>query len=157
MGIKNVADLVQLNPSYPDALNPTRKNAHIVPVQVTRTMTSATKVAVLPADATIIAIFKYIQTASNAGTTATVTFAGNSTGPGGPGALAFGSDNVLAAGGSTGFITTPTVNFVNGIFTLERAPATQTMGDQVITATYAETGTASSTGGPFNYLILYVR
>lgn len=156
MGIKNVADLTQLNPSYPDALNPTRKNRHVVPVQVTRAMTSATKIAVLPADATVVSIMKYIQTASNAGTTASVTFTGQGVGPSGP-ALAFGSDNVLAAGGSFGFITSPTVNFTSGIMNLERPPAVQTMGDQIIYATYAETGTASSTGGPFIYLIEYVR
>lgn len=156
MGIKNVADLTQLNPAYPDALNPVRKEYHLVPVMVTRSMTTATKIAVLPADATVLGIRKYIQTASNAGTTASVTFTGQGVGPQGQ-AMNFGSDNVLAAGGSAGFITSPTVNTSTGEFNLERAPATQTSGDIIVYGTYAETGTASTTGGPFYYVIEYVR
>jgi hypothetical protein len=30
-------------------------------------------------------------------------------------------------------------------------------GDLTVTAVYAETGTASTTGGPWNYVITYVR
>jgi hypothetical protein len=156
MGIKQVADLTQLNPSYPDALNPTRKAYHLVPVTVSRTNTTATKIAVLPADATVLGIRRYIQTASNAGTTATVTFTGQGVGPQGQ-AMTFGSDNVLVTTGNTGPITAPTVNTSTGIMNLERPPATQTSGDIIVYATYAETGTASTAGGPFIYVIEYVR
>lgn len=155
MGIKAVADLTQLNPAFPDALNPVRKDYYIVPFQVARTNTSAFKVAVLPADATILGFRFYIQTPSNAGTTATVTLTGQGVGPSGQ-AFTFGSQSVLAAAGNTGLMNA-TVNTATGIFNLERAPATQTSGDIIIYAVYAETGTASSTGGPFYFTIEYTR
>jgi hypothetical protein len=155
MGIKSVADLVPLNPTQISPLNPVRKMALIVPFQVVRTNTTATKVAVLPADATIVGIRYYIQTPSNAGTTASVTLTGQGVGPGGQ-TFAFGSQNVLAAGGNTGLMNA-TVNIATGVFNLERPPAVQTSGDIIIYATYAETGTASTTGGPFYFIIEYVR
>lgn len=155
MGIKQVADLTQLNPSFPDALNPVRKDYHLVPFQVARTNTSAFKVAVLPADATILGIRFYIQTPSNAGTTATVALTGQGVGPSGA-TFNFGSQSVLAAAGNTGLMNA-TVNTVTGIFNLERPPAQQTSGDIIIYAQYAETGSASTTGGPFYFVIEYVR
>jgi hypothetical protein len=153
MGIKSVADLVPLNPAYPDALNATRKAYVLVPFQVTRSNTTATKVAVLPADATILGIRYYIQTASNATTTATVTLTGQGVGPQGQ-TFAFGSQNVLITGYD---LMAANVNILTGVFNLERPPATQTSGDIIIYATYAETGTASTTGGPFYFVIEYVR
>lgn len=156
MGIKNVADLTQLNPAYPDALNPVRKEYHLVPFAVARTNTTAFKVAVLPADATILGIRYYIPTASNAGTTAGVVLTG--VGSAGAGAVnfTFGTQSVLAAAGTNGLMQA-TVNTTTGIFNLERAPAQQTQGDITVYAQYAETGTASSTGGPFYFVIEYVR
>lgn len=155
MGIKSVADLVPLNPTMISPLQPVRKQYHLVPFQVVRTNTTATKVAVLPADATILGIRYYIQTASNATTTAGVTFTGQGVGPGGA-TFAFGTQSVLAAAGNTGLMNA-TVNTVTGLFNLERPPAVQTSGDIIIYATYAETGTASSTGGPFYFVIEYTR
>jgi hypothetical protein len=155
VGIKNVADLVPLNPAYPDALNPARKAYHVVAFSVARTTTTATKVAVLPADATILGIRYYIETASNAGTTAGVTLTGTGTAPT-PVTFAFGTQSVLAAAGNTGLMNA-TVNRTTGIFNLERAPAQQTQGDIIVYAQYAETGTASTAGGPFDFVIEYVR
>lgn len=155
MGIKSVADLIPLNPTQISPLGPTRKDYHLVPFQVLRTNTSATKVAVLPADATILGIRFYIQTPSNATTTAVVTLTGQGVGPTGA-TFAFGSQSVLAAAGNTGLMNA-TVNTVTGIFNLERPPAVQTSGDIIIYATYSETGTASTTGGPFYFVIEYVR
>ena len=155
MGFKNVADLVPLNPSYPDALNPVRKERVIVPFQVLRSNTTPVKVAVLPADATILGFQYFIQTPSNATTTAIVTLTGQGVGPQGQ-TFAFGSQSVLAAAGNTGWMNA-TVNILTGIFNLERAPATQTSGDIIIYATYSETGTASTTGGPFYFVIDYTR
>jgi hypothetical protein len=154
MGIKSVADLVPLNPAYPDALNPTRKAYVLVPFQVLRTETTATKVAVLPADATILGIRWYVQTPSSGGgiTNATVTLTGQGVGPQGA-TFNFGSQTVFAAG--YGFMGT--VNTVTGVFNLERPPATQTSGDIIIFATYADVGGASTTGGPFYFVIEYVR
>jgi hypothetical protein len=155
MGIKNVADLVPLNPSYPDALNPVRRDYIVVPFQVQRTNTTAVKVAVLPADATILGIRYYVQTPTSGGgtTAATVTLTGQGVGPGGA-TFAFGSQSVFAAG--TGLMNA-TVNTVTGIFNLERPPATQTSGDIIVYATYAETGGTSTAGGPFYFIIEYVR
>lgn len=153
MGIKNVADLVQLNPSYPDAQNPVRKSRLVVPFQVARSNTTAVKVAVLPADATITGFQWYVQTASNATTTAVVTLTGQGVGPTGQ-TFAFGSQSVLATG--SGWMNA-TTNILTGVFNLERAPAVQTSGDIIIYATYSETGTASTAGGPFYFLIDYVR
>jgi hypothetical protein len=153
MGIKNVADLISLNPSYPDAQNPVRKSRLVVPFQVLRTNTTAIKVAVLPADATIVGFTWFIQTASNATTTATVTLTGQGVGPTGQ-TFAFGSQNVLVTGT---YLMNSTVNILTGTFNLERPPAVQTSGDIIIYATYAETGTASTTGGPFYCIIDYVR
>jgi hypothetical protein len=153
MGIKNVADLISLNPSYPDAQNPVRKSRLVVPFQVLRTNTTAIKVAVLPADATIVGFTWFIQTASNATTTATVTLTGQGVGPTGQ-TFAFGSQNVLVTGT---YLMNSTVNILTGTFNLERPPAVQTSGDIIVYATYAETGTASTTGGPFYCIIDYVR
>jgi hypothetical protein len=152
MGIKQVADLVPLNPTQISPIGPARKAYHLVPFQVDRTETVATKEAVLPADATILGIRWYVQTPSNAGTTATVTLTGQGVGPGGA-TFNFGSQSVLA----TGYGFMGTVNTVTGVFNLERPPAVQTSGDIIIYATYAETGTASTAGGPFYFVIEYVR
>lgn len=159
MGIKNVADIVQLNPSYPDALNPVRKSYLVVPFAVTRSNTTATKVAVLPADATILGFRMYSTTASNASLTASIALTGQGVGPGGQ-AMNFGTFNVLAAGGltpGTVLLNTTVGPSGTGVYNLERAPAVQTQGDMIIYATYAETGTASSTGGPWYFVIEYVR
>lgn len=153
MGIKSVADLVPLNPTQISPLNPVRKAYHVVPFQAVRTNTTATKVAVLPADATILGIRMYIQTASNAGTTASVALTGQGVGPSGA-TFNFGTFSVLTAGTS---LLNTTVNTVTGVFNLERPPAVQTSGDIIIYATYAETGTASTAGGPFYFVIEYVR
>lgn len=155
MGIKNVADLVPLNPTMVSPDYPTRKDYHLVPFSVARTDTVAKKVAVLPADATILGFRFYIEVPSNATTTAIVTLTGQGVGPSGA-TFAFGSQNVLAAAGNTG-IMNATVNRVTGIFNLERPPAVQTSGDIIIYATYSETGTASTLGGPFDFVIEYVR
>src|SRR5712664_1358822 len=155
MGIKSVADLVPLNPTQISPIGPVRKDYHLVPFQVARTDTVAKNVAVLPADATILGFRFYIQTPSNAGTTGIVTLTGQGVGPTGA-TFSFGSQSVLAAAGNTGLMNA-TVNTVTCIFNLERPPAVQTSGDIIIYATYSETGTASTTGCPFYFVIEYVR
>lgn len=157
MGYKQVADLTELNPAFPSPLNPVRKEYAIVPFQVTRSNTTAFKAAVLPADATILGFRLYSQTASNAGTTATIALTGVGVGPSGA-TFNFGTFSVLAGGVGAGtYLLNTTVNPVTGTFNLERPPATQTSGDIYINAVYAETGTASTTGGPWNILVEYTR
>lgn len=149
-------DLVPLNPAYPDALNPVRKEYAIVPFQVLRTDTAASiKKAVLPADATILGFRFYIQTPTSGGgtTAATVTLTGKGVGPTGA-TFAFGSQSVFAAGT---YLMNSTVNTVTGVFNLERPPATQTSGDIYIFAQYAEVGGTSTTGGPFYVVVEYAR
>jgi hypothetical protein len=153
MGIKSVADLVPLNPAQITPITPERKSRLVVPFQVLRSNTTATKVAVLPADATITGFQWFVQTPSNATTTAIVTLTGQGVGPSGQ-TFAFGSQSVLTAG--SGWMNA-TANILTGVFNLERAPATQTSGDIIIYATYSETGNASTAGGPFYFLIDYVR
>jgi hypothetical protein len=157
MGIKNVADLNPLNPAYPDALNPTSKQLVIVPFQILRADTTVMKQAVIPADATILGFRIYGQTASNAGTSANITLTGQGVGPGGQ-AFNFGTFSVLAGGVGAGtYLLNTTSNPLTGVFNLERPPATQTSGDIIIYGVYAEVGTASNAGGPWNFVIEYVR
>lgn len=147
----NTQDLNPLNPAYPTPLVPVRKEFAIVPFSVSRTETTVgTKQAVLPDDATILGIRYYNNTAaSNAGTTATVTITATPLGPGSGGAYVLGTFDAKGTALGSGFITSSTE------FNLFRAGA-QT-GDILITANYAETGTASTTGGPWIFLIEYTR
>lgn len=157
MGYKNVGDIIQLNPAYPSPLNPVRKEYAIVPFQVLRTDTATNvKKAVLPADATILGFRLYSSTASNATTTATIHLYGQGVGPTGQ-TFDFGTFDVKTAFGAGTFLLNTTVNILTGTFNLERPPAVQTSGDIYIYATYAETGTASSTGGPWYILVEYTR
>lgn len=155
MGIKNVADLIPLNPAMVSPDSPVRKSRLVVPFQVVRTNTTATKVAVLPADATILGFTWYIQVPTSGGGTtgATVTMTGQGVGPTGQ-TFAFGAQSVFAGGT---YLMNSTVNILTGTFNLERPPAVQTSGDIIIYATYAEAGGTSTTGGPFYCVIDYVR
>src|SRR5260370_18472878 len=121
MGYLNVTDLNQLNPAYPTPLVPTRKHYHLVPFQVVRTDTTLIKQAVLPADATILGFRLYSQTASNAGTSATIALTGQGVGPTGQ-AFNFGTFNVLATGtapvGAATYLLNTTSNPLTGVFNL---------------------------------------
>lgn len=146
----NAQDLTPLNPDYPSPLNPVRKEYAIVPFQVSRSNTTAFKVAVLPDDATILGIRYYNNTAaSNAGTTATVTITATPLGPGSGGQYTLATYDAKGTATGSGFLSSSTE------FNLFRAGA-QT-GDILIKATYAETGTASTAGGPWYFLIEYTR
>ncbi len=146
----NAQDLTPLNPDYPSPLNPVRKEYAIVPFQVTRSNTTAFKVAVLPEDATILGIRYYNNTAaSNAGTTATVTITATPLGPGSGGQYTLGTYDAKGTATGSGFVSSSTE------FNLQRQGAQ--LGDILIKATYAETGTASSAGGPWIFLIEYTR
>ena len=147
MGIK-LDDVSPLNPAYPSPLNMVRKTAVTVAFGASRAMTAATKVAVLPADATILGVKFFPTVASNAGTTATITLTAT--------AVATGAVTTLGVIDVKGTVVSAPVQSAN-YFNLERAPAVQTSGDIYIKATYAETGTASTAGGPFYFTIDYVR
>jgi hypothetical protein len=147
MGIKS-DDVFPLNPAYPSALNMVRKAVQTIAFGTTRAMTTATKVAVLPADATILGSKFFPTTASNAGTTATVTLTATY--------LATNTTVTLGTVDVKGTTNSSPVQGAN-YFNLERAPAATTSGDILIKATYAETGTPSNAGGPFYFTIDFVR
>lgn len=109
---------------------------------ITRTMTSATTLFTLPQDAQIISLEIIGAAVSNAGTTATVAV-GIVGGNGHDYLNAFDVKGATGAGQQT-----PTAA------TLPTAiPLT---ADTTVTATYAETGTASTAGGPWQLCIEYV-
>lgn len=147
MGIK-IQDLAPLNPAYPSPLNAVRKDVALVPFQVSRSMTAATKVAVLAADSTMLGIKFYPTVVPNNVTTATVTITAKF--------IATGTTVTL---GTVNVLTTTASASIEGAnyFNVERPPAVQTSGDIYIFATYAETGTASTAGGPWNFTMTFVR
>jgi hypothetical protein len=101
--------------------------------------------AVLPADASILTIMMEGGTASNAGTSATVSLVvSNDTG-----AISTGTAiDVKTTGATTQIVQMPALPNIQPV------PLT---GDLKITATYAESGTASTAGGPWVFIVTYVR
>lgn len=142
MGLKQV-DLVpftaQISPNVPAA-----KDIQIKAFQVLRTDTVASVKASLPADATVINIYM-VGVASNAVTTATVsvgtTSAANEW---------INGQDVKTAGG----MIRPTTSYSTNLPNVEAYPLGQ---DIAVYAKYAETGGASSAGGPYTVVIEYVR
>ena len=137
-------DVTPFQPTGPTVLIPTAKDTYVKVFQVARTDTGSVLKAVLAADATITRLDFYGGTASDAGTSATVslTVANNS------GTLSTGSVDVKANGATTARIQ------MSNLPNLEPRPL---LGDITIKATYAETGTASTTGGPWFILVEFIR
>lgn len=131
-------------PSPFSAITPASKDARVIVFRASRSDTSATLKAILPGDASIVSIVRQGSVASDAGTTATVTIAATND----AGSVSSGTDDVKTSGAVTGFVT------MSGTPNLQPMPL---RGDIQIKATYAESGTASNTGGPWNYVITYVR
>lgn len=141
MGFKQV-DLV---PFYVSPSNPASKSSENLLIQVSRTDTVASVKSILPADASILGLSVFGSVASDAATTATITFtvANNS------GTISTGSYDVKTNGAVTGGVSNLT-NMPN----LEPLPLN---GDLRISAVYAETGTASTTGGPWRVRVFFTR
>lgn len=106
----------------------------------TNTSGSAAVLGVLPQDAQMIGVTVYGGTGSNAGTTAAVSVGLAS----GTGHEILNGDSVLGAAGLGQY--TP-----SGATLLGKQTA-----DQTITGFYAETGTASTTGGPWTVVVEFV-
>lgn len=142
MGIK----AVELAPfAQVSAITPPGKDVKTKYFSLARTDTTAVVKAVLPFNATIVD-FRIFGAASNAGTTATVSVGTSAT------ATEFiNAQDVKTAGGL--IRPTSTVSATN-LPNLEASPPT---GDVIIWAKYAETGTASSAGGPYIVFIDYVE
>jgi len=143
MGFKQ-SDLVPISSAGPSALTPVAKDPVCKVFQVSRTDTSATLKAVLPANSSIIGITYYPSTASDAGDSATVSFT-----------IANASGTISS--GSVDVKGTTTIAEVSNLTSLPNIEALPAQGDITVKATYAEAGTASSTGGPWKFIVRYVR
>lgn len=139
------SDITPISSTGPTVLIPVSKDVAVKAFSVSRTDTSSTLKCVLPADASILNIVMTGSSNSDAGTTATVTIVVSDN----TGAISTGTAvNVKTAGATTAIVQMPSLP------NLQPVPLT---GDLRITATYAETGTASTTGGPYTFLVTYVR
>lgn len=144
MGFR-ISDIVPLSSTGPTTLIPTSKDVVVKAFSVLRADTSSTLKAVLPADASILTIMMEGGTASNAGTSATVTLVVSDN----TGAISTGTAvDVKTAGATTQIVQMPSLP------NIQPSPLT---GDLKITATYAESGTASTAGGPWTFIVTYVR
>lgn len=137
-------DITVLSSTGPTTNIPVSKDVVVKAFKVATTETSDTLKVVLPADASIIGLKVFGSTASDAGTTATLTFTVANTG----GTISSGTYNVKTNGAVTGEVT------LSGLPNLQPVPLN---GDITIVAKYGETGTASTTGGPWNVLVTYIR
>lgn len=143
MGFKAI-DLTPLASYGPTATTPSNKDVVVKAFLVSRTDTTAVVKAVLPGDATILDI-KIVGVASNAATTATLSIGSTSTST-----EYVNAQDVKTSGG----MIRPTTTFSTNLPNLENTPVTT---DLPIYAKYAETGTASTAGGPYTVIVEYVR
>ncbi len=143
MGIKAI-DITPIASYGPTAVTPPNKDVQVKVFAINRTDTAASVKCVLPADATIIDMRVYTATASDAATTATI-----SVGIPGTNTFYLNTVDVKSAAGRIA-VTTKAANFMN----LENTPLG---ADIQINGIYAETGTASTVGGPFYVTVEYVR
>lgn len=143
MGFR-ISDITPFSPMGPTTLVPTSKDVVAKAFKVSRSDTASVKKAVLPADASILEVIVYGSTSSDAGTSASVTLtvANNS------GTVSTGAVDVKANGAVTDFVQ------MSGLPNLQPGPLT---GDLNINAVYAETGTASTTGGDWYIVVKYIR
>lgn len=128
----------------PSPLIPSSKDVVVKVFKVARTDTTTAVKAVIPADASILSVVFYGGTASNAGTSATITLTAANNG----GTVSSGTYDPKTNGAVTGLVT------MSGLPNVQPVPLN---GDITISAVYAETGTASSAGGPWNVAVTYVR
>lgn len=134
MGIKQQ----ELTPfASPSPITPPTKNSQAKYFQLARTDTTSTVKAMLPAQTSIVGLRFYANANSNAGTTATATITATYTDGT---VIGTGTVNLLTGGN-----TTSQIQFT-GIPNIEPLPL---KGDINISAVYAETGTASTAGGPW--------
>jgi len=128
----------------PTPLIPTSKDVVAKFFQVSRSTLTSTNLCRLPGGSSVIQLRMYGSSNSNAGTSATVTvnISDNT------GVISTGTVDVHANGA-----TSATVQMSN-LPNIQPVPIT---GDLTISAVYAETGTASTSGGPYTFIVEYVR
>ena len=122
---------------------PVAKDVQVKVFQVARTETSSVTKLILPGDATLLKVDRAAATASDAATTATVTVTVANNG----GTVSTFTDNVKSTATTTTFMPS----------TMPNAQPIPVTSDLTVSAVYAETGTASTTGGPWVYVVYYVR
>lgn len=142
MGIKQ-SELIPIGVLGPTPITPGGKADLSKFFQVTRTDTVATLKARVPASVSVAAVTLYGSVNSDALTTATVTLVISNN----AGVISTGTYDVKGAGIVTGLVQ------MTNLPNIEPNPP---LGDLSITATYAETGTASTVGGPWRVRVLYV-
>ena len=137
-------DITPVSSTGPTTLIPTSKDVVIKVFAASRSDTTATLKAVLPADASILSVVVNGSVASDAATSATLTLTAANNG----GTVSTGTYNVKTNGAATGLVT------MSNLPNIQPVPLN---GDITLKATYAETGTASTTGGPWYVVVTYVR
>lgn len=143
MGFKPI-DIVPIASNGPTPISPVPKDVQCKAFQVLRTDTTATTKMMLPGDSTIIDIH-IAGVASDAATTAVVSIGSSVTAT-----EYINAQDVKTAGG----MIRPTSTFSTNLPNLENVPITK---DILIWAKYAETGTASTVGGPYTVFVYHVR
>lgn len=142
MGIK-LTELITPFSNGPTALTPASKSDTCKFFQASRTDTASTLKAVLPAQSSVLSVSLYGSVNSNAGTTATLTVnISNNTG-----VISTGTVNLLTGGATTAAVA------MSALPNIEPQPL---LGDLKISVQYAETGTASTLGGPWVMRVNYV-
>ena len=143
MGFKQI-DLVPISTLGPTPLTPTNKDVQEKIFQVTRAdLASVLKVAI-PGDASITGVTFFAGVSSDAATTASVTLVVTNN----SGTVSTGTVDVKANGSTTAVVQ------MSNLPNIEAFPI---LGDLRISGVYAETGTASTVGGPWKMIIRYVR
>jgi subtilisin family serine protease len=144
MGIKAI-ELAPLAANGVTAQTPPAKDVRVKYFQLARTDTVAAVKMVLPANSSILDV-KIIGTASDAGTTATVSVGTTS------------SSNEIVTGqdvkGAGTVIRPTTAGVGSGFAAVESIPQ---VGDIPIYAKYAETGTVSTVGGPWKVFVEFIN
>lgn len=142
MGLKQ-SELVTPFSNGPTALTPSGKPDNQKFFQLSRADTTTTLKAVLPAQSSVFNVTFYGGVNSNAGTssTATITISNNS------GVISTGTVNLLTTGITTGVVQ------MSALPNIEPMPLN---GDLKINVIVAETGTASTLGGPWVVSVAYV-
>ena len=120
---------------------PPSRDISIKVASIARTDTATKNLFMLPKGAVPLYMLIFTATASNAATTATV-----SVGVTGTGTFFLNTVDVKTAAGLIVPPSAKNTNFVAGL-----------TADTQVTGIYAETGAASSTGGPFYVMCVYMR
>lgn len=141
MGIKQ-SELIPVGVLGPTPITPAAKPDLSKFFQVTRTDIASVVKARLPANASVVVVTLYGSVASNALTTGTVTI--NITDN--TGIISTGTVDVKTSGATTALVQ------MSNLPLLESNPPT---GDISISAVYAETGAASTLGGPWKVRVIF--